>query len=149
MWDEALGTGLGTGTASGARGTPHGWDTEPDPGEGNGGDTEEVEGTPRGHSHAQRGLDAVIHQQLGQHGLQILLGALPARTPGMGISTTPNHPVPLSPVSLCPPVTHVVSSSHTATSRVSSMIPMASKVMVSSACSQRGHRAAQGGPSTP
>lgn len=44
------------------------------------------------HSHGQRGLDAVVHQQLGQHGLQVLLGALPAKALGSASPTTERPP---------------------------------------------------------
>lgn len=162
-------------------------------------DGEVVGGTASLHSHGQRGLDAVVHQQLGQHGLQVLLGALPAKAPGSASPRPTQQPPPppagavgspsCPPQELCllsspsrtsnaagydpdPPLcshqakeeppslqgpsswsipgpssrsipthpgdTHVDRSSHTEISRVSSMIPMASKVMISSSCSAEG-----------
>ena len=56
-------------------------------------------------------------------------------------------PGTLFPAHFHPPRdTHVDRSSHTKTSRVSSMIPMASKVMISSACSTEGPWSSSAGP---
>lgn len=178
--------------------------TPPNSGGVDGGDTAGRGGRGRGgtaslHSHGQRGLDAVVHQQLGQHGLQVLLGALPAEAPGSASPPPTEQPPPppagamgspsCPPQELCllsspsrtsnaagydpdppprshqakegppslrgpssrsipgpssrsipthPGDTHVDRSSHTEISRVSSMIPMASKVMISSSCSAEG-----------